>query len=306
MIFSQVNPLIISEMRGRMRGRRAFIALTVFLMLISCVASGIYASAYSSSTVAYRVGAPGVQYGPVIGKSIFAGITLLLLVLISFIAPAFTAGAIAGERERKTYDVLLVTPLRARQIVWGKLGAVFSFLVLLILASLPIQSMALLFGGVAPVEVLIAALGLLVTIFVFGALGLYVSSLVRTTLVAIVLAYGIGLPFVYGLPFILYYFISLLQLAADALSKLDSTGVLAGIVMIYVFGFLFSINPISAAILTSVVAADGRGYFFFSQQIGQATFWFISPWLVYVIFHSLLAWLLIALTIRRVAQISNQ
>lgn len=306
MIFGQTNPLIISEMRSRMRGRRAFIALTLFLMLVSCVASGIYASVYSTGIDYYRIGAPGIQYGPIIGKSIFAGITLLLLGLISFIAPGFTAGALAGERERKTYDVLLVTPLRARQIVLGKLGGVFSFLLLLVLASIPIQSMALLFGGVAPVEVLIAALGLLVTTLAFGALGLYISSLVRTTLVAMVIAYGIGLPFVYGLPFILYYIGGLLWYIADPLLKLDPTAALLGLLTVYGFGFLLSINPISAAILTSVVAADGRGYFIFSQPMGSTTLWFISPWIVYVIFHTGLAFLLIALTIRRVAQVSDR
>ena len=130
-MLDRLNPLITSEMRGRMRGRRAFIALTLFLILVSCVSSGIYASVYSSAD-SYRLGAPGIQYGPIIGKSIFAGITMLLLGLVSFIAPGFTASALAGEHERKTYDMLLVTSLRARQIVLGKLGAVFSFLLLLI------------------------------------------------------------------------------------------------------------------------------------------------------------------------------
>lgn len=303
-MFGQVNPLIISDMRSRMRGRRAFIALTLFLILVSCVAGGIYAAVYSSSMTYGRAGALGIQYGPVIGKAIFAGITLLLLSLISFIAPGFTAGALAGERERKTYDVLVVTPLRPHQIVLGKLGAVFGFLMLLILASIPILSMALLFGGVAPVEVLIAALALLVTTLAFGALGLYISSLMRSTLVAMVIAYGIGLPFVYGLPFLLYYFSGIVYLIAPMLT-LDPAQELLAIVTMYGLGFLLSINPISAAILTSIAAASGKGYFFFSLPIGSTNLWLVSPWLVYVIFHLLLAWLLIVLTIRRVAQISE-
>jgi len=184
LITLRINPIIVREMRSRMRGRRAFVVMTIYLMLLSCMAGSVYTFIYSEniSGNAYGLTAPNIQYGPVIGKSIFTGTVLLLLTIISFIAPAFTAGAIAGERERKTYEILLITPMSAFQIVWGKLGAVFIFLLLLILASLPIQSLAFLFGGVALAEVVIAALGLLVTALAFGALGLYISSWVRTTM----------------------------------------------------------------------------------------------------------------------------
>jgi hypothetical protein len=36
-------------------------------------------------------------------------------------APVFTAGAITGERERQTLDLLLTTTISASQILWGKL-----------------------------------------------------------------------------------------------------------------------------------------------------------------------------------------
>ena len=40
----EFNPLLTKELRGRMRGARAFVVLTVYLLLISCVASIIYYS----------------------------------------------------------------------------------------------------------------------------------------------------------------------------------------------------------------------------------------------------------------------
>ena len=42
------NPLLIKELRGRMRGPRAFIVLTVYLLLLSCFTSIIY-FAYTTS-----------------------------------------------------------------------------------------------------------------------------------------------------------------------------------------------------------------------------------------------------------------
>jgi ABC-type transport system involved in multi-copper enzyme maturation permease subunit len=302
-IAAKINPIIIREMRSRMRGRRMFIFMTIYLTLLSCLAGSTYALVYSeNANSAFALAAPNIQYGPIIGKSIFSGIILLLLLIISFIAPAFTAGAIAGEREQQTYEILLITPLRAAQIVWGKLGAIFSLLLLLILASLPIQSLAFLFGGVALAEIVIAALGLVVTALAFGALGLYISSLTRTTMIAIVVCYGIGVPFVYGLPLILFY------LGTSVISSFNyyytPPELVAGL-LIYGIGFLLSINPFGSAILTGVAAANGKGYFFFTETIGQVTLWFVSPWLIYVLFYSLMTMALVYLTIRRVATMSD-
>lgn len=306
-MFQKVNPIILREMRGRMRGWRAFVVLTVFLMLLSCLAGSVYAIVYTESVSynPYGLTAPSVQYGPVIGKSIFSGTVLLLLMITSFIAPAFTAGAIAGEREQKTYEVLLITPMRARQIVSGKLGAVFLFLLLLILAALPIQSLAFLFGGVALGEVLIAAVGLLVTVLAFGALGLYVSTLARTTMIAIIITYGFVI-FTYALPLMLFYFgTTLLPLVIEYSDQTLLLQVIA-VSLIYVIGFALSINPLSSALLTAIIAADGRGYFFFKESFDQITFWFVSPWLIYVTFYILLTLLLVFLAIRRVAKISDK
>src|SRR5262245_11526667 len=44
-------------------------------------------------------------------------------VLASLLAPTFAAGAITGEKERKTYELLLASPLRPGAIVLGKLLA---------------------------------------------------------------------------------------------------------------------------------------------------------------------------------------
>jgi ABC-type transport system involved in multi-copper enzyme maturation permease subunit len=276
--------------------------------VLGALAGSVYAIVYTVSTSygAYYGNTPSVQYGPTIGQAIFSGTMLLLLTITSFISPAFTAGAIAGERERKTYDVLLITPLRARQIVGGKLGSVFLFLLLLILASLPIQSLAFLFGGVALPEVLIATLGLLVTVLAFGALGLYISTMARTTMIAIVTTYGITIPFVLGLPILLFYLGSSFIPLYFMIAEKSVLAQFIALVMIYVIGFFLSINPFAAAILTSTLAAEGKGYFFFQETIDSVKFWFISPWLIYVTFYTLLTIILVILTIRRVARISEK
>src|SRR5437660_3072506 len=75
----------------------------------------------------------GVQYGAVF-----------------LFVPLFLCGVIAGEREERTLDLLFTTQLRDREIVLGKLGSRLAVVVLLVLFTLPVMSLVMLFGGVAP------------------------------------------------------------------------------------------------------------------------------------------------------------
>ena len=70
-------------------------------------------------------------------------------ILASLMAPSFAAGAITGEKERKTYEMLLASPLRPGAIVLGKLVASLTHLAVLIFASLPIVMLCLPLGGVS-------------------------------------------------------------------------------------------------------------------------------------------------------------
>ena len=78
--------------------------------------------------------------------------------LASLMAPSFAAGAITGEKERKSYEMLLASPLRPGAIVLGKLVASLSHLAILIFCSLPIVMLCLPLGGVSPYEVFAAYL----------------------------------------------------------------------------------------------------------------------------------------------------
>lgn len=312
MIQKRANPVIVNEMRTRMRGKRAYVILTLYLVMLSCLIGSLYTSLYDSasySTELYQLNQPNVQNGPNIGKTIFAGTSFLLLILVSHIAPAFTAAAIAGERERQTFEVLLITPMKAIRIVWGKLGAVFLFLFLIIMTSLPIQSLAFLFGGVALTELLIATLVLVATALMFGAIGLYISSLSRTTMSSIIITYSIVLPILYGLPFLVFFLASFflpMMSIFGATSSYRIFGIIYAVVMMYAGGFILCLNPFSAAFLSFIAAANGKGYFFFTEQIDyNITVPLVSPWLIYVIIYILLTLLLVRLTARRLEKISN-
>jgi len=97
-------------------------------------------------------------------------------VLASLMTPSFAAGAITGEKERRTYEMLLASPLRPGAIVLGKAIASLAYLAVLVFSSLPIIMLCLPLGGVSPYEVLAAYLGLIASIITFGAIGIACSS----------------------------------------------------------------------------------------------------------------------------------
>jgi ABC-type transport system involved in multi-copper enzyme maturation permease subunit len=166
-----------------MRGGRPYIVLTSFLLAM--VGAG-YAITWLVQNQA-RFGTTVLS--PQVGQGLFTGLSLMELFLVVFLAPAMTSGAISGEREQLTYDMLLATPLRPTRILWGKLVAALSYVFLLIFAAIPLFSAVLVFGGVAPLDMLLALLLLVVSAIFYGAIGLFCSALMQRTQRATVLSY---------------------------------------------------------------------------------------------------------------------
>ena len=127
-------------------------------------------------------------------------------VLASLMAPSFAAGAITGEKERKTYEMLLASPLRPGAIVLGKTIASLAYLAVLIFSSLPIIMLCLPLGGVSPYEVFAAYLGLIVSVITFGVIGIACSSYFQRTAASLVVSYLVILPL--ALAGLLFWFLA--------------------------------------------------------------------------------------------------
>lgn len=179
----QLNPIIVKELRIRMRGIRPYAILTLFLMVMAAVGYGIYLLMLRQSSFG------GMVLSFQVGQSLFSGLALCAVLLMVVLAPAMTSGAISSEREQLTYEMLLATPLRPARILWGKLVAALSYIFLLIFASIPVFSVVLMFGGVAPKDMVKALLVLLLTALTYGTIGLFCSALMRRTSQATVLSY---------------------------------------------------------------------------------------------------------------------
>jgi ABC-2 type transport system permease protein len=180
-LLSGVAAISVKELRGRMRGRRAFIIVTLYVLLLA-VFAWMLQRMTESDIAGYGSYATQATYASAtVGRGIFVGLLLAQTLMVAVLAPAATAGAISGEREHQTLDLLAVTPISSFAIVLGKLLSALAWVFVLVLASIPVTALVFVFGGVAPDDVVRGYAVLVATVLGLGSVGIFFSALTRRT-----------------------------------------------------------------------------------------------------------------------------
>jgi ABC-type Na+ efflux pump permease subunit len=109
------------------------------------------------------------------GPLLFRLAVVVQLVLLIFFAALASAGAIAQEKDRRTFVLLLLTDLTNSEIVFGKLLGALLPIALFLASSVPFLLLITLLGGVAPYQVGQAVLILAATALGAGSLGSLVA-----------------------------------------------------------------------------------------------------------------------------------
>lgn len=183
-MFAIDNPVLQRELISNLRAPRAFLLMLVYQIALASVVLIAYPRDTKIDLSRESASAQRLVDFFFVGQFAIA----------SLMAPSFTAGAITGEKERKTYEMLLASPLRPWVIVSGKLIAALAHLVVLVSGSLPIIMLCLPLGGVSIYELLAAYVGLLSAIFLFGSISMYCSSFFKRTSASLVVSYVLILP----------------------------------------------------------------------------------------------------------------
>ena len=97
--------VLTKELRTRMRGRRAAVVITVYLLLLSSVAGLMLYGQQRELQSGLSLSA-----APTVGLQLFVTLSQFQLFLVVFIVPGLTGAAIAGERDRQTLDWVGTTP----------------------------------------------------------------------------------------------------------------------------------------------------------------------------------------------------
>src|SRR6056297_2941889 len=151
------NPVLQRELLVNLRTKKSFLLLAAYQIVLSLVVLAAWPSDQRLD----------LTNNPPSARKLVDLFFLGQYVIASLMAPSFAAGAVSGEKERQTYEMLLASPLRPGSIVFGKLVAALAHLGLLIVASLPIIVLFLPLGGVSVYEVAAAYLGLFISVILF-------------------------------------------------------------------------------------------------------------------------------------------
>ena len=194
-----INPVLLKELKVRMRGWKAAGIIALYLLVLTAVAVFIiyttFMDPYSSNI------------DPQISIGAYTALAVFQFMLIMFIVPALTAGAISGEREKQTLDLVLCTRLKPISIITGKLFASTSQTLLLIIASFPLFSMVFLFGGISIKEVMQLFGFYIVTAVTIGCIGIFFSAHLKRTTASTVFTYGTLAFLAFGTIFIGVFYI---------------------------------------------------------------------------------------------------
>jgi len=229
-------PVMMKEMRSRMRGTRApwmILISTVVTISVAMLMLGMHwndaVNGSSMSIIAHTMAE--------LGRMLFGVLVLVEGMLAALLAPALTAGAISSEREQQTLEFLQLTRLSGTNIALGKLFSALSFLFLLLLCALPVGAVVFLLGGVSPGQFCWALVLLIFLIVGFGSIGLCCSVKCRTTTISTVISYLICLCWLGLAPLVVWL------LSMYAQSRTAELNVLAALGLVILLLLLLSLIP---------------------------------------------------------------
>ena len=177
-----LNPILSFSATRRMRSFKTLLIALAWLLVMLGAALLIMGHLFGTEASIYSLRS---------GVSCYQILIIVQFVLIVLVAPAMTSGAIAGERERQTLELLLVTNTRSFRIVWGKAMESFAMLALLTVCGLPVMCLTLIAGAVTLPQILAGELFLLVMAFAAVCVGVLSSAIAKSTVGSSILSYVI-------------------------------------------------------------------------------------------------------------------
>lgn len=181
----RLNPVLRNESRLTVRTPRFTIMLLIYIAILSA-GTLLFYNIYSNEIYASGLN----MQGSII---LYIGMAFAQAVLLMFIVPSLTATSICSEREKQTLDILLSTRLSPFQIIIGKLLASSLKVIMLIVCTIPLYAVCALIGGVKISNILVLILSFIINTIFVGAIGVFVSTYVKTSKVATALTYAIVL-----------------------------------------------------------------------------------------------------------------
>ena len=154
-IDDRINPIVVKELRQAVQGKFLIVVLICFLCL-QLLTMGLFLIVDKSISTAFNA-----------GLNIFRVLQGILFGTCLLFVPAYAGVRLASERAEANVDLLFVTTLQPRSIIWGKFLAALVLTVLLYSACMPFMTFTYLLRGVDLLSIFI----LLALTFIVVAVG---------------------------------------------------------------------------------------------------------------------------------------
>ena len=132
----RTNPIVVKELRQAVTGRFLMAVLLVFL-IVQLFTLGVF-----------LLSTEGVGDDMDGGRTVFLWLRALMLGTCLLFVPAYTAIRLTGERSNTNVDLLFVTTLPSRAIVWGKFLSAMVVVIMVYSACTPFLSLTYLLRGI--------------------------------------------------------------------------------------------------------------------------------------------------------------
>jgi ABC-type transport system involved in multi-copper enzyme maturation permease subunit len=185
------GPIFFHDLVGTARRGRYVIVRCVYVVLLTAMLFAVYAEWFGQGGALGLFATDRINRNQVsaFNDSFFQAFMAVQYLIVVFITPGITAGAVAEEKERKTLEHLLATDLHDHEIVFGKLAARLAYLTLILLTGLPVLSLLQLLGGVDPQLLLAGFVATGLTMVSLAALSILNSVYATRPRTAIALTY---------------------------------------------------------------------------------------------------------------------
>ena len=114
------------------------------------------------------------------------------------LSPVLTMRLLAEEKQKRTDQLLLTSPVSLPGIVLGKYLAAFTVMIFTVLLTLIYVLIIAMYGAVYPSELLVGYLGFILQGGAFLALDLFISGCASSQVTAAVTAFGVNLALLAG------------------------------------------------------------------------------------------------------------
>lgn len=310
-----MNPLVIKHLYSSARKSRFFWLLSAYLLGIGILTALFTATPFLEGLFGGPA-EPSMLEIFTLGRNLFWVSGIILILAAGVLIPITALGALAGERDNRTMDLLMVTTLRPWDIIWGKmLSACITGLVYLV-APLPLVLTSFWLGGVTAAELVLLMVVVLVVMVLSCSWALFFSAIVRKTISAVLLYYVLNLA---SIPILLVITV-LVGNAYDLMTYSNAYSASRSLFMAALvqhgWVLLCGVHPIYAAVASELLGMEHQSWFILHFDIKHydpltdklsllGTVTLPSPWIIYVILGIATSAILLWLTTKRLSRVER-